>query len=124
MSNLEKVKLHFKENKKIYISCGVTALVTAAGVILLTKGQGSSTAVKGHILSWKPRGDIMPVTVNLIERSTPSKPVRLVGTDLYFSSLSEASRKTGHHLSQLSQHINGKIPDLNGDVFELLEPAS
>ena len=65
-----------------------------------------------------------PVIINLIERSTPSTPVHLVGTNLYFNSLSEASRETGHHLSQLSKHINGKLPDLNGDVFEILEPTA
>lgn len=123
MSKLEKAKFHLKENKKVYISCGITALATAAGVMLLVRGQGTSTVIKGHTLSWKPRGDVMPVTINLIERSTPSKPVHLVGTNLYFDSMNEAARKTGHSLAKISRQINGHIPDVNGDVFELLEPA-
>ena len=59
----------------------------------------------------------------MVDRSTPSKPVHLVGTNLYFNSLSEASRETRHPLSTLSKHVNGVIPDVKGDVFELLEPA-
>jgi hypothetical protein len=58
-----------------------------------------------------------------VERSTPSKPVHLKGTNLYFSSLSEAARETGHNLSMLSRHVNGHSPDIKGDVFEVLEPA-
>jgi DNA-directed RNA polymerase specialized sigma54-like protein len=60
----------------------------------------------------------------MVERSTASKPVHLVGTNLYFNSLSEAARETGLHLSMISRNINGHIPDVNGNVFELLEPAA
>lgn len=47
--------------------------------------------------------------------------MHLVGTNLYFNSISEAARETGHQASMISKNINGHIPDVKGDVFELLE---
>jgi hypothetical protein len=61
--------------------------------------------------------------VNFVEKSTPIKPVHLVGTDLYFPSLSEAARQTGHNVSMISKNVNGYIDNLNGDIFEVIEIA-
>jgi hypothetical protein len=122
---LEKAKTHFKENKKVYIAAGVGVVVGAVGVLLLKNRPTTGAQIVQKItpvLSWRPESN--NVVIEMIERSTASKPVHLVGTNLYFNSLNEAARETGHHLSQLSKHINGYIPDLNGDVFELLEPAA
>jgi hypothetical protein len=119
---LEKLKTHFRENKTTYISCGITAVVVGAGALFLTQRQ--QTALVDNKFAYRPRTDVRQTTVNMVERSTPSKPVHLVGTNLYFNSLSEAARETGHPLSTISKHINGHIPDVKGDVFEILEPAS
>ncbi len=113
-----------KKNKNVYIACGtgiVVGVVAGIAVTKLSSNLGNQVVQKIVQIGW--RNETNPVIVNLVERSTPSKPVHLVGTDLYFSSLSDAARKTGHALSTLSKHINGVIPDVKGDVFELLQPA-
>ena len=118
---LEKIKTHFTENKKFYIGVGIGAGVATAGYLILNS-QGIKIEVFGdnnHII-----GKARQVTINLVERSTASKPVHLAGTNLYFSSLSEAARETGHSLSMISRNVNGHIPDVKGDVFELLDLAS
>jgi hypothetical protein len=97
-------------------------VVVGAGALFLTQRQ--QTALVDNKFAYRPRTDVRQTTVNMVERSTPSKPVHLVGTNLYFNSLSEAARETGHPLSTISKHINGHIPDVKGDVFEILEPAS
>jgi hypothetical protein len=121
----DKIKKHFSDNKKVYIGIGIGVAVTTTVVIV--KGRsiaGVEVSPKiTQLLSWKPSAT-QNVVVELIERSTPSKPVHLVGTSLYFSSLSEAARETGHALSKISKNVNGHIPDVNGDVFVLLETAS
>jgi hypothetical protein len=120
---LEQVKKHLEENKKIYVASALTAVGTAAIFLVVGKTNRSlmNNQQVSQIACWKPRST--QVIMNFTERSTPSKPVHLVGTDLYFDSLSDAARKTGHHLSDISKVINGHKTDIQGDVFELLQAA-
>jgi hypothetical protein len=118
---IERAKQHLQENKKTYLACGATAVVAVVGTLLvLTRKE----PLISQPISWKPRAEITQATINLVERSTPSKPVHLVGTNLYWSSLSEAARETGHPLAMISKNVNGHIPNVNGDVFEVLELAA
>ena len=124
-TRVEKIKKHFADNKGTYIACGVTAVIAVAGTFFFVKNNASGAEIVQKItpvLSWKPEST--NVVIKMFERSTASKPVHLVGTNLYFNSLSEAARETGLHLSMISRNINGHIPDVNGNVFELLEPAA
>jgi hypothetical protein len=117
-----EVKAHFQRNKKTYVTGGVCFLV---GVLIANREDiADSTVLKNTfipVMSWRPESH--NVIIELAEKSTPSKPVHLVGTDLYFPSLSEAARKTGHSLSSISQQVNGKIEHVGGDVFEVLNTA-
>ena len=122
-NRIERIKKHFRDNKKTYIVTGVAVTVSVVTTYLLTR-NGSGAQIAQKITQVGFRNEANPVIVNLIERSTPSKPVHLVGTDLFFSSLNEAARKTGHSLTQISKCANGLIPDINGDIFELLQPAT
>jgi hypothetical protein len=119
----EKIKKHFHENKKVYIAGGVCLVIGAVSALVLKRSTTGSEIVQ-QVTQIGFRNEASPVIINLVERSTASKPVHLVGTNLYFSSLSEAARETGHPLSTLSKHINGFIPDVKGDVFELIEKVS
>ena len=120
----EKFKAHVKEHKEAYIVGGI-GFVACVGVWIIASRSngGERTIVTKEINQVAVGYRNTQVVIEMVERSTPSKPVHLVGTDLYFPSLNEASRQTGHSLSKLSRHINGHIPDINGDVFELLTPA-
>ena len=122
-ARIEKIKKHFQDNKGTYIACGVTAVVAVAGTLFFVKNKTMPPQIISTIAPVF-NNEVNPVIINLVERSTPSKPVHLVGTNLYFSSLGEAARETGHSLQKLSKHINGHLPDLDGDVFELLQPAA
>jgi hypothetical protein len=122
---MNKVKKHFSDNKKLYLGIGIGVTVTAAiGVVICRANPESSAQVVQKInqIAWRPENNQM--VVNLVERSTPSKPVHLVGTNLFFSSMSEAARETGHSISDISKNVNGLRPDVKGDIFQLLESAS
>lgn len=121
---IDRVKSHLRENKKAYIAgaAGLAVGVVSVGTaFLLNKDYEAQIVQQVKQIAWRANSN--QVVINLTEKSTPSKPVHLVGTNLYFDSLSDASRKTGHSLPKLSRHVNGHIPDLNGDVFEVLQPA-
>jgi len=122
---MNKVKKHFSDNKKLYLGIGIGVTVTAAiGVVICRANPETSAQVVQKInqIAWRPENNQM--VVNLVERSTPSKPVHLVGTNLFFSSMSEAARETGHSISDISKNVNGLRPDVKGDIFQLLESAS
>lgn len=117
MKKLNKVKTHLSENKQTYIGIGFGAVIGAAATtVILYKKPEVAQKINQVAVGYKNN----QVLVNFVERSTPSKPVHLKGTNLYFDSLNEAARKTGHSLSMISRNVNGHIPDIKGDVFELL----
>lgn len=121
----DKIKSHFQRNKKAYI-IGTSGLIIGVGVgaaLVYTGSINISVVGDGNQVIGKAK-TVHQMTINLVENSTPSKPVHLVGTNLYFNSLSEAARETGHALSKISKNVNGHIPDVNGDVFKLLETAT
>lgn len=120
---IAKVKQHIKDNKKTYISCGVTGVVAVVGTLLVIDQKGSPQ-IMTKAIGWRPRAETNHVTITLVEKSTPSKPVHLKGTNLYFNSLSEAARETGHDLSAISRQVNGHSASVKGDVFEVLEHAA
>jgi hypothetical protein len=124
---IEKVKSHFRENKKTYIVGGSCLVVGAAAAAVVMKYKvcvTQPTEVAQQFNQTAVGWNINQTLVSFVERSTPSKPVHLVGTDRYFASLSEAARETGHYVADISKVVNGKMPDIKGDVFELLTPVA
>lgn len=118
---MSRIKKHLQDNKKFYIGVGAGAAI----VLVATKIGSTNVTVSGTGNQVVGRAkEVNQVMISMIERSTASKPVHLVGTNLYFNSLSEAARETGHSLSKISRNINGHIPDIDGQVFELLELAA
>ncbi len=121
---IAKIKAHVKEHKREYllVTAGVLAgcLVTSVAVTLKLSENGEVAPQIQQLMNFGPTNARV---INLIERSTPSKPVHLMGTDLYFDSISDAARKTGHSLQSISKQINGHISNVDGDVFEVLQPA-
>ncbi len=121
---IEKIKNHLTENKITYfVGAGCAVIGGAVMVIVIGRSEGGAEIAQ-KVTQIVIGNRINATVVNLVERSTPSKPVHLVGTNLYFNSLSEAARETGHNLSALSRHINGHSTDIKGDIFEILAPAA
>jgi hypothetical protein len=114
------IKEHFKNHKRDYIIVTSSVITTLTLVYIF----GPNLKIDKSIRQIGFRNEINHAIISFIERSTPSKPVHLVGTNLYFDSLSDAARKTGHSLSMISRQVNGHIPNVKGDVFEVLTKAS
>ena len=109
---------HFRAHKELYIGVVVTAVVTAVGSgYAFGRPEVVANPKIQQILSWMPQATI----IQFVERSTPSKPVHLVGTQQYFDSVADAARKTGHSVAMISRNVNGHISNVGGDVFELVK---
>ena len=118
------IKLHILDNKKWYVVGGISFIFGVAGSLILVGrvNHGPNIIQKINQIAWHPENNQM--IVNFVERSTPSKPVHLVDTNLYFDSIHEASRQTGHSVAMISRNINGHIADIKGDIFKALEKVS
>jgi predicted PurR-regulated permease PerM len=121
---VDRIKKHFKENKKVYIGVTAGLVVGVVAGVFITTHTNSGTQLVQKINQIGFRNEANPVIIQLVELSTPSKPVHLVGTDQFFNSIHDASRKTGHTVNQISRQVNGITKDVNGDMFEFLESAA
>ena len=123
-----KAMAHIEKNKVAYLTGAVCLTVGVVCGAALVRTRPSITAtitdIKEHaIVVVGDKNTVNQVVVNLVERSTASKPVHLVGTNLYFNSISEAARETGLDRIAISRNIAGTISDVKGSVFKLLELA-
>jgi len=118
---MNKVKKHFQDHKAFYYGVGTGVAIVAVGCLVLRSKSEAIGAVKVQQVGF--RNDTNVLQINFVERSCASKPVHLKGTNLYWPSIHDAARETGHFASRISQNVNGKIPHVKGDVFEFVEKA-
>jgi hypothetical protein len=114
---------HVQEHKAVYIGVGTgVALVAAftAGALVGRTDTEVAQKIQQIAVGWR----IKQIAFNFTERSTPSKPLHLVGTHQYFDSVNDAARKTGHSVTKISRNINGHIPDVGGDIFEVVRATA
>lgn len=119
---IQVVLKHINEHKTEYIAGASCFVVGAVGAYLVTSDKDMGTTIQ-KITQVGFGNRVNTSVVNFVERSTPSRPVHLVGTNLFFDSIHEAARQTGHSASMISRQINGHIDDVKGDVFQVLETA-
>src|SRR5690349_4926573 len=86
MSKIENIKSHLKNNKVTYIACGVTAVVVGGVTYYVTRNPAMVNEVAGsQIIQYIKQGNLNwksnQVVVNLIENSTPSKPLLMEAVD-------------------------------------------
>ena len=111
----DKVKTHFRENKKVY-------LAFAGGVLLVyvANGRRDGDSYSQRVIG--KSGD-MTITNNKIEvqmtRPGPkSYVVQCLENQATYPSLRAAARENGVSHGLLSGHLKGDIPDVNGKHYE------
>ena len=122
MNRIQKAKQHVKEHKAVYITGGVCLVVgaVAGGGYVFTRPEVLQNVKMQNLgFTWKPTQTV----IQFVERSTPSKPVHLVGTQKYWDSIHAAARDTGHSVSDISKCINGLRNNVKGDVFTAVKTA-
>lgn len=122
---LENFKIHVKENKKTYIACGATAVVTGVVVYVAMKTRRSVDAItttdSNKLIDFKWHSPVTnSVTVNLTPRGDLGNPVRCLETGEIFESQNFAALVKGVSSGVLSRHLNGELAHAGGLHFERL----
>lgn len=112
LRRIEQVKQHISENKKTYIACGVTAVVTAGGMLLIPR-QGSTIINAG--LNWKPNN----VAITMPRKGTLSNFVLDVcnGIEVIHQSQNDCAKALGLTSSRVSNILNGKSEQFGDHVL-------
>jgi hypothetical protein len=120
--NVEKVKTHLRENKKVYIASGVGLAVGAVSVFLVMRYKGGSAEIINMPRFWSP-GDnnIMKVVINAL--GDPGNVVQCVETGTIYASQGQAARELGLDAAAISKYLNGKSPHVRGNHFVVLGKA-
>lgn len=118
---LGKIKKHVKDNRKVYIAAVAGVAVGAVGVLVL-KDTPTLVSIK-ETLNFKWRS---PTTNNVIvfpALGDPGNVVQVVETGTIYASQGQAARELGVDPAVISNHINGKLPNVKGKHLKVLGKA-
>ncbi|UVK59340.1 HNH endonuclease [Gordonia phage Pherobrine] len=124
-----KVKAHVQENKKYYIIGGVVVVgiaIGTSGYILGTKTSPKEvenliTPKINQVLSWKPEATL---EVYIEALGDPGNIIQDTTTGTIYASQGQAARELGVYPSRISEHLAGKIPNVQGHVLKNLGKAA
>lgn len=129
MSKLDKIKTHFRENKKLYVGIAIGAGVTIVAVstcIILR----SSTSEVGNDFRVSPRGVFYKspieqrIDIRIEALGDPGNIIQDTTTGTVYASQGQAARELGLNPARISDHLNGRSPHVKGHVFEVLGKAT
>lgn len=122
MSKIEKIKTHFRENKKVYIACGVTAAATAIGTAFVLSDRGS-VITKFYTKQIGVVNKNNNIEVYIEALGDPGNIVQDTVTGTVYASQGQAARGLGVTPARVSEHLSGKIDSINGHVLTRLGKA-
>jgi len=120
---IEKIKQHFHNNKKVYITGGVCLVVGAAGGVLYAskKAEMIVDAYKLQINS--------PTTNNIITQlilpalGDPGNVVQCIETGTIYASQRQAAKELGLSTSNVSKHLHGQLSHVKGNHLKVIGKA-
>jgi hypothetical protein len=122
---IEKVKTHFRENKKTYIACGGTAVVAVVGTLVAViaasdKGQVNTSQKIGN-LNWNATQILdNTVTYQMPARGHRGNVIVDNETKIPYPSQHFAAKELNLNPGNLARHLQGKLPHVKGHTFTKL----
>lgn len=126
---LEKIKTHVQKHKAVY-TCGAVALATAGITTLVMRDRyealvtdgayglkTADTSVTMRSLSFLSSQNNIVSVITRNGRGHPGYLVHCLDSDEYFSSQREAALACDVSETLLSKHLNGKLPNVDGRIF-------
>lgn len=126
MSKIQKVKQHFRDNKKVYITGATCLTVGAAAGFLYPNRQIIISNIK--MLNYKPTDNSTTINAQILveapgRRMHPGYVIRCNETGEVASSIRRMAEVIGVSNRDLAKHLRGEIPDVNGMTFTNLGEA-
>jgi hypothetical protein len=118
---IERVKSHFRENKKTYLACCGTAVVVVVGTLLATDGKVGVSNRQIQVLNYKSK---QTLEVFIEALGDPGNIVQDMLTGSVYASQGQAARELGVTPSMVSRHLSGKLPDVAGHKLVKLGKAA
>ena len=119
---IDRLKKHFKDNKKTYIVGGVCLVVGVGIGAVIFRGHGSlAVSNKQGIAILSPIHNNITNTTNVVRRGHAGNVVRCIETGEEFASQSRAAELLKVPASSLSKHLKGLSPHVKGMTFEVVD---
>jgi hypothetical protein len=123
---IEKIKVHIRDNGKVYIAIGITFVVTAGITTIIMRnnsvlniGRDTVVTASRDIVVTGKNSTLNHVSYISAERQgPPSWVVRCLETNKLFTSQRSAAMSMDLAENHLSQHLNGLRDHVNGYHFE------
>lgn len=117
---VERIKQHFKDNKKVYL-VGGGALLTGllAGLATANRPQVKNVVDSYKIQYKSPT--INEITTILTPRGNPGKPVRWEETGEVAASINRMAEISGCHPLDISRNVRGLRDNVKGNHFSLID---
>ena len=122
---IAKIKQHVKDNKQIYISCGVTGVVAVVGTLIVVSQRGETNPLihSAGNFNYKPTTH-NKVTIKTFEAlGDPGNVVHDLTSGAYYPSQGAAARVLGIPPGRVSEHLHGKSSHAGGHVLEVIGKA-
>ena len=128
-----KIKEHFKENYKYYLAgaggaalAGITVIIMRESRTVLqggadrpeTESTGSFIFSNRFALKTQFNNNTITTTISKESRGHPGYITKCIDTNEFFETQGAAARAFDIPESLLSAHINGRVKDVDGHMFE------
>lgn len=123
MKRTEKIKQHFRENKKIYTACGITFVITALSTIVVTQSGPKTVVSKFHTQQTGVINKTTNLEVYIEALGDPGNIIQDTVSGTIYASQGQAARELGLEAARISEQLTGKRDHVNGHTFEKLGKA-
>lgn len=123
LSKIQKVKNHFRENKKLYIGIAIGVGVTAIGFVTYILVNGKNGYNQTAVVLGNHNTVTQTIDVYIEALGDPGNIVQDTTTGIIYASQNQAARELGLNPSRLSQHLHGRAADVDGHIFAKLGKA-
>lgn len=129
--NVDKIKTHVNEHKKVYVvgaTCltigvlGTLAVVRTGAISFNPVGDSNAVVAPSvnQVLSWKP-SSVLEVHIEAL--GDPGNIVQDLTTGTIYASQGQAAKAVGATSGQMSKHLSGATNFVNGHAFVKLGKA-
>ena len=115
-NRIERIKKHFRDNKKTYIVTGVAVTVSVVTTYLLTRNHGNKATLV-RILS---PGDNNVIQIMIPPCGNAGNAVQHDQTGIVYPSQNCAAKALDLNPGNLSRQVQGKLPHVEGQTFTKL----